>query len=516
MGADLTRDTFDPARNYSRVLMQQGRVALDADWNEQASILLHYMRNLVADVFGPHAGPLLDCGFQLIAPLGINWKSAVNSALSNLLTLDEINKLIERMGSNNGDFLVLPGRYYVGGLPLTLTRPMLYSDQPGYSAFTGDSRLEALHGTDLPYLLYLDVWEQHITALEDDTIREVALGGPDTCTRAKVHWQIRAVIQPETLANDPATGQPQFSCNYVDTLQPLGSGKIRARARLDKPPTDLCAIPPESRYRGVENQLYRVEIHNSGIAAAWPAATQAKGQPKMGPAQADALVAGTATFKWSRENGSVVLSLASLNGGTAVMTFLGRDSKLSLEQGDLTEVMDDALAACGVSGPLAVVQTVDRDRMTVTLQFANAATAPSYSEDEANTLHPRLIRWDNKPGDMTGDGALPVLEPADDTNLETGWIDLEDGVQIRFATGGGYREGDYWLIPARTITGDVDWPHEPEPDADGNPIAMALGARGIHHFYAPLGLVTPGGTDRVQGGLADCRCVIQSLTCMTK
>ena len=33
------------------------------------------------------------------------------------------------------------------------------------------------------YLAYLDVWERHITALEDPEILEVALGGPDTATR---------------------------------------------------------------------------------------------------------------------------------------------------------------------------------------------------------------------------------------------------------------------------------------------------------------------------------------------
>ena len=33
---DFTRDTFNPLKHFSRVLMQQGRVQLDADWNEQA------------------------------------------------------------------------------------------------------------------------------------------------------------------------------------------------------------------------------------------------------------------------------------------------------------------------------------------------------------------------------------------------------------------------------------------------------------------------------------------------
>ena len=40
MKGDFTRDTFDAAKHFSRVLMQQGQVQLDADWNEQTSILL--------------------------------------------------------------------------------------------------------------------------------------------------------------------------------------------------------------------------------------------------------------------------------------------------------------------------------------------------------------------------------------------------------------------------------------------------------------------------------------------
>ena len=54
---DFTRDTFHRANHFCRVLMQQGRVQLDADWNEQAAILLHYLRSLGRDVIGQHGGP---------------------------------------------------------------------------------------------------------------------------------------------------------------------------------------------------------------------------------------------------------------------------------------------------------------------------------------------------------------------------------------------------------------------------------------------------------------------------
>ena len=54
---DFSRDTFDPNKHFMRVLMQQGRVSLDADWNEQTDILLHYMQTLAKDIIGPSAGP---------------------------------------------------------------------------------------------------------------------------------------------------------------------------------------------------------------------------------------------------------------------------------------------------------------------------------------------------------------------------------------------------------------------------------------------------------------------------
>ena len=54
---DFTRDTFHAYRHYSSVFQQQGRVSLDADGNEQASILLNLLRgvskNIIADGDAP-------------------------------------------------------------------------------------------------------------------------------------------------------------------------------------------------------------------------------------------------------------------------------------------------------------------------------------------------------------------------------------------------------------------------------------------------------------------------------
>ncbi len=87
--------------------------------------------------------------------------------------------------------------------------------------------------------------------------------------------------------------------------------------------------------------------------------------------------------------------------------------------------------------------------------------------------HPFLRRWDQREdhGITLREGAIPIVEDR--------WIDLEDGIQVRFVPGRSYRTGDYWLIPARTKTGEIEWPRD-----EGRP--ECLRPSGIVHHYAPL------------------------------
>src|SRR5262245_15794763 len=63
MKGDFSRKTFDAARHYSGVLMQQGRLQLDADWNEQLGIQRHRDHTQAADVIGPNGAPKHEGGF---------------------------------------------------------------------------------------------------------------------------------------------------------------------------------------------------------------------------------------------------------------------------------------------------------------------------------------------------------------------------------------------------------------------------------------------------------------------
>jgi hypothetical protein len=471
---DFTRDTFDPSKGFSRVLMQQGRVQLDADWNEQTSILLHYLQTLAADLIGPHGGPKDNFGFE-IAP---------DTNLPN-------------------DFRIGTGRYYVDGILCENEFHEPDGKLIKYSA-QGDYPLPKKDGKqDLPgqgtYLVYLDVWERHLSYVEDEdpaqdnpSIREVALNGPDTATRAKVVWQLK-VMETNLVIGDLKTNNPENDykkfldeLNAKNLVEP-GTDQLRARAKKAEGHDDACCISPESRYRGPENQLYRVEIHTGSLD--------------------DQGNAVQATFKWSSDNGSVAFPIrdpvTTSDGRTNVaLENLGRDALHSLKEGDWVEIVDDDYILQNRNEPLLQVDTINHDDNEVTLK---GMTASKVGQDPAK--HPLLRRWDHKGGDPKSggltikDGAALLQEGSDDT----GWFNLENGVQIQFQKQvqgqppNKYRTGDYWLIPARVATGDVEWPGTVDNPESRPP-------HGIQHYYAPLWIVSVASSGDVTAKDSDdCR-----------
>ncbi|MGA7204328.1 MAG: DUF6519 domain-containing protein, partial [Specibacter sp.] len=451
MKGDFSRDTFNQANHYTRVLWQQGRVQLDADVNEQAAITEHFRRTLAADLIGPHGGPAGNLGF------GISTDRSALGALRDPYGRPLDPGLLKALDAalGHGDFLIGTGRYYVDGAMCENDGPLLFSGQAGYP-FDAASALDALRDTG-PFLIYLDAWERHVSYVEDPEIRDIALGGPDTATRARLDWQVRL------LHVDAGTAAPP---DLAGVLAP-GTSALRARATAPDTANDPCTVDPRSRYRGLENQLYRVEIHRPGQAGSVDGA------------------APGASFKWSRENGSVILAVLGapvpdMTAQTTTLTLasLGRDADLGLVVGGWVELVDDDVTARHLAGPLLRVHAINPDDSTVVLEGL-AGVDPATD----GFTHPYLRRWDQA-GDPDAGGAAAVVEaPAG----QDAWIALEDGVEIEFPAQflpgqpNQYRTGDYWLIPARTATGDLDWPTDP-----GGP--SPLPPRGERHAFAPLAL----------------------------
>lgn len=425
MKGDFSRFTFDASSPYSRVLMQQGRVLLDADWNESAEIQTYYLRALARDLIGPHGAPTDQDGND-----GGDFSIAKRVADDNKTEV-------------KNDFTIAGGRYYVQGILCENPKPLGYRLQTNWPD-------DGVPFDAKPYLVYLDVWERHITPTEtDDILADPALGGADTCSRAKVIWQVK--VLPVAAVPDPET----LRTRYEDFLNRLNIPDLPGlAARVDKPADadSPCLLAPDSRFRGTENQLYRVEIHTGGT------------QP---------------TFVWSRENGSEIYAISGVSGQVVTVGTTGRDDRSQLEPDDMVELVDDAYTLRNGADKLYRVSNASRETGEVTLDRA-LSRAPG--------AHPYLRRWNS------GEIDLNAASKAADN----GWITLEDGVQIKFLPAkAGLVSGQYWTIPARTATGEVIWPQE-----GGNPAFRE--PQGVKHYYAPLALAT-FKSDRSIDSLADLR-----------
>ena len=65
MKSDISRNTFDARKHYSKVVMQQGRVQLDADWNEQQDILMHHVETRAGNIIGASGASIGASGFAI-------------------------------------------------------------------------------------------------------------------------------------------------------------------------------------------------------------------------------------------------------------------------------------------------------------------------------------------------------------------------------------------------------------------------------------------------------------------
>jgi Family of unknown function (DUF6519) len=472
---DFSDVRFDPLKHFSQVLQQQGRVQLDSDTNEQAAILLHYLRTLASDLIGPHGGPS-----NLIDPHG---GPVENEGFKITPVVDSKKALV--------DLTIGPGRYYVDGILCELeerrddegvVQPLSYRAQPDYLLTQDDNLPE-----DLPFLVFLDVWERYVCAAEDDSIREVALGGPDTTGRAHVVWQVR--VFPLQGGSGCDNFEPAFN-DIVDTLQPEERGLLQARARRPEEDEGPCLVSPEARYRGEENQLYRVEIHRTGDA--W------NGQEDGGNA------ATAASFKFSRDNGSNVFPIVDFDGSVVTLEYLGRDERSDLQEGDLVEVQYEGWLLGDTRRtpsppPLLEVEAIDRDTLEVTLT-GDLGPVDTEFRKGAQVLR----RWDRSPSAAAGasgvaeDGTVLVREDSGDTI----WFSLERGIEVQFKPpvggNGVYRSGDFWVIPARVSTGNIRWPRAENDEP------AALPPQGVVHHYAPLAVILESAD--VGASADDCRC----------
>lgn len=482
MSFDTSRFTFNPWNDYSGVVMEQGRVQLDSDWNEWLAQLLRRIQAGTLDILGQAVYPATTpFAFQITVTTDASGVNHVNIGPGRMY----VDGLLAENHGAQSTAAWDPALAELSGSPqpagASPTGTIDFTAQPYYPG-------AALPEGSGPFLAYLDVWTRPVTYLEDANLVDPAVN-VDTTGRLQTVWQVKlAAVQGATCASTPWAGP---------SIGQLTNGYARSGA------SGPCCLTSGANYTGLENQFYRVEIHQPGTPGA-----------------------GTATFKWSRDNASVETGVTAIqqvtnsigsNAAQLTVLSLGRDQVLGFAPGNWIEIIDDDLELSGLPGELHLIDTVDFASKTITLVDL-LQTPGSFPVNGTNqttaSRHTRIRRWDQA-GQIYQVGATPgstVLWADLGAAGSTGDIPvpppgttliLENGITVAFGPDETteFNTGDFWNFAARASTGQID------PLTNAPP-------RGIHHHYAPLSVVSfspPGASDcrtkwSPTGGESTCGC----------
>lgn len=458
MSFDLSRFTFRPWRDFLGVVMQQGRVQLDSDWNELVSQIVRRVQVGALDTFAQTGD--LETEARAVVPRS---------------TPDGF-----RIDAAGGALTIGVGRIYVDGV---------LAENHGGDPLAWDPRIAEEVGAAIPYtaqpyypeppalpsggphLVYLDVWQRELTYLQEPDLLEKAVG-VDTTARLQTVWQVK--VLPRIGNADCATPDAGVA-GWDDLIRPSGARLTTSTAAVSVAPNP-CLVPPSGGYKGLENQLYRVEIHDAGAV-------------------------GTATFKWSRDNGSVQTRVNQIDPSLdrIVVDTIGRDEVLRFVDGDWVEITDDVRELHGEPGIIRQIKAPNGvSDATRTIVLAKPLPAGVFPTDaEHRTIperHTRIRRW-NQRGKVFRDDGTTQFADLDSTNgvipvppAGTSLL-LEDGIVVRFDLEGAattFHTGDHWSFAARTADASVEILDRAPP-------------LGIHHHYARLAVVDFPDTE------TDCR-----------
>src|SRR6266566_593080 len=173
MSGDYSRVRFKSKNDFSAVLMQQGRVQLDSDWNEFAALIDRRLRAETTDVIGRSTVPKeMPEGFRIhIAGIDLTigpWRIYVYGLLA------------ENHGKGQFQFNAVLAEE-------SGSSPVSYNEQP---YFPNAGAVAPAPATGGPHLVYLDVWQREVTYIEDLALIEKAVG-VDTTTRLQTAWQVK-------------------------------------------------------------------------------------------------------------------------------------------------------------------------------------------------------------------------------------------------------------------------------------------------------------------------------------
>jgi len=395
MPSDRARISYDPARRYSGIVWQQGRVSMEEDANEAAFLAAETLRAETAEIVGV-------CG-----------------------TPDNGYEVLPRPRELHFDFNVGAGTMYVDGLRVQ-TAATGYFEQTEWLDRSFDplwvdpSRNVVAPPQELVYLL---LREQEVTATEDRTLRDVALGGPDTTARKRLVQRIaRRTIEAQSCEKALMEIDEWLSRRglSLDANRRLTSGATLKVSFGDLPAAeDDCEPDAEPGYLGADNQLIRVQITAAEV--------------------------NSGRFAWAMNNASFTYR-AKGQGNTLIIEGEPLDAYHTPSMGKVVEVLAPAIDLTDDEWVAQHAGVFAR----VTAEYNPRSRSIEIGEDlpealqKASTLFVRL--WEDE---LEFEAGRPVR--LGDTNLQA-TLDLH-------STGGQLSVGQFWAFAVRPGAFDPDHPH---------------------------------------------------------
>jgi hypothetical protein len=428
MGSDRARVSYDPSRKWRGLVAQQGRVTVEADWNEAAAIEAADDRAVTLDVVGPVGTP--DGGYNVTATRPTSPPAAGSPP-----------------ASTEGDLTVGPGTLYLGGERLDLDAAVDVANQPDWlDEATGTPWLAPTAPAASPpsgtasELVYLLAIEQEVSALEDPALADVALGGPDTMQRLRV---LQRFVRWPTQADNCGQAWSEVVAAWARiglTLDPA-SMQLESTAALkvgfvtEPAPPSACEPVATGGYLGAENQLIRVQV----------ASVDAAGVPTIVWGFDDATFLYELSSVTPDSSGQLVLTLAKApvdsyhNPVAGQAVELLRDAA-SLAPGDPSSATADGFIAAAAGPVFTLTQGYDSSSGTV----AVTGSLPAGYQG-ANQLYLRV--WQ---------GSMPA--PVDTAVALTG-AGATTGVTVTLSsTGGALHAGDFWRFALRPSVPNLIYP----------------------------------------------------------
>jgi hypothetical protein len=408
MSSDKARLSHDANQQYRTVVAQQGRVTLEADWNEAQQIASEEQQANLINIIGSSGTP--DDGYRVLET--------------------------GTTPTPSFDFSVQQGTMYVGGNRVVLPTEVKYSNQSEWL-----DRVEDPDWVDPSTLnktqsqrefIYLLLREQEVSAVEDRTLLETALGGPDTTQRTRL---VQRIVRSQTADN---TCEIAFRTHWQTKGLTFDSKTMRLKSsatlqvKFLESATKLDSCDPEARggYLGAENQLIRVQISSVDLE---------KKQYKL---------------VWGFDNASFLYRVTVDKETRKILTLESPpvDDFHQPKTGQAVEVLRSAArlsngeliaSATGQVVTLSAPAPYNPDKQEITLP----AALPDLYLNSSQTPRLFLRVWEEE---------ITFTPNTPDTPVSLGKTGLQ--VTLRIPNGQSFQIGDYWLFAVRPMTPTAIYP----------------------------------------------------------